>query len=100
VVAAQAAAAWWRQHGGGGIAVAARQREVWQWCQQRGSGGTGSTPAATGLAAAAEVWRHCSISAGSRAVGAALPPRAAMVATKTLAGTAMAGALPTVNNQL
>jgi hypothetical protein len=29
-----------------------------------------------------------------------LPPRAATVATKTLAATAMAGALPTINNQL
>jgi hypothetical protein len=33
-------------------------------------------------------------------VGAALPPRAATVATKTPAATAMAGALPTINNQL
>jgi hypothetical protein len=32
--------------------------------------------------------------------GAALPPRAATVATKTPAATAMAGALPTINNQL
>ncbi len=52
------------------------------------------------MVAAVEVWRHCSISGGSRAVGAALPPRAATVATKTPVATAMAGALPTINNQL
>ncbi len=52
------------------------------------------------MAAAAEVWRRCSISGGSRAKRAALPPRTAMVATKTPAATAMAGALPTINNQL
>ncbi len=52
------------------------------------------------MAAAAEVWRHRSVSAGSRAVGAALPPRATMVVTKTLAAIAMAGALPTINNKL
>ncbi len=57
-------------------------------------------PAVAGLAAAAEVWQHCSISSGSRAVGAALLPRATMVAMKTPAATAMAGALPTINNQL
>jgi hypothetical protein len=57
-------------------------------------------PEVASLAAAAEVWRHCSISGGSRAAGAALPPRAAIVATKTPAATAMAGALPTINNQL
>jgi hypothetical protein len=56
--------------------------------------------AAAGLTAAAEVWRHHSASGGSRVAGAALPSRAAMVATKTLAATAMAGALPTINNQL
>jgi hypothetical protein len=56
--------------------------------------------AAAGLAAAVEVWRHHSISGGSRAGGAALPPHAPMVATKTPAATAMAGALPTINNQL
>ncbi len=50
--------------------------------------------------AAAEVWRHHSVSGGSRAAGAVLPPCAATVATKTLAATAMAGALPTINNQL
>jgi hypothetical protein len=52
------------------------------------------------LAAVAEVWPQCSISTGSRGVGAALPPRAATVATKTPVATAMAGALPTMNNQL
>jgi hypothetical protein len=52
------------------------------------------------LVAAEEVWRHCSISGGSRVVGAALPLRAAMVAMKTPAATTMAGALPTINNQL
>jgi hypothetical protein len=57
-------------------------------------------PAAASLAAAAEVWRHRSISDGSRAAGAALPLRATTVATKTLAATAIAGALPTINNQL
>ncbi len=67
---------------------------------QLGSSGAGSTPVAAGLAAAAEVWRHRSVSGGSRAAGAALPPRAATVATKTPAATAMAGAIPTINNQL
>ncbi len=67
---------------------------------ERGGGGAGSTPAAAGLAAAAEVWRHRSVSGSSRAVGAALPPRAATVATKTPVATAMAGALPTIINQL
>jgi hypothetical protein len=57
-------------------------------------------PAAAGLAAAAEVWRHCSVSGGSRAAGAALPPHAARMVTKTPAATAMAEALPTMNNQL
>jgi hypothetical protein len=52
------------------------------------------------LAAAAEVWWHCSVSGGSRAAGAALLPRTAMVVTKTPAATAMARALPTINNQL
>ncbi len=52
------------------------------------------------MAAAAEVWRHRSVSGGSKAAGAALPPRAVTVATKTPAATAMAGALPTINNQL
>jgi hypothetical protein len=46
-----------------------------------------------------EVCRHCSVSGGSRLAGAALPP-CATVATKTPAATAMAGALPTINNQL
>ncbi len=52
------------------------------------------------MAAVAEVWRLRSVSGGSIAGGAALPPRAATVATKTPAKTAMAGALPTINNQL
>jgi hypothetical protein len=56
--------------------------------------------AAAGLAAAREVWRHHSISGGSRAAVAALPPHATTVATKTPGATAMAGALPTINNQL
>jgi hypothetical protein len=47
-----------------------------------------------------KVWRHCSVSGGSRSAGATLPLRAATVATKTPAATAMAGALPTINNQL
>ncbi len=54
---------------------------------------------AAGLAAAAEVWRHHSISGGSRAAGV-LPPRAATVVTKTPAATAMVGALPIIINQL
>jgi hypothetical protein len=57
-------------------------------------------PAAADLAAAEEVWRHRSVSGGSRAAGTALPPRTATVVTKTPAATVMAGALPTVNNQL
>jgi hypothetical protein len=57
-------------------------------------------PAVAGLAAAAEVWQHRSISGSSRAMGAALPPRAAMVAMKTPVATTMAGALTTINNQL
>jgi hypothetical protein len=56
--------------------------------------------AAAGFAAAVEVWWHRSVSGGSRAVGAALPLRTATVATKTPAATAMAGALPTINNQV
>jgi hypothetical protein len=81
-------------------AAAARQQEAWQRYWQRSGSGAGSTLAATGLAAAAEVWRHRSVSGGSRAAGAALLPCAAMVMTKTPAATAMAGALPTINNQL
>jgi hypothetical protein len=81
-------------------AAAARRWEAWWRCWQRGGGGAGSTRAAAGLAAAAEVWWHRSISGGSRAAGAAMPLRTAMVAMKTLAATAMAGALPTINNQL
>ncbi len=53
-----------------------------------------------GLAAAAEVWRHRSVSGGSKAAGAALPPRTVTVGTKTPAATVMVGALPTINNQL
>jgi hypothetical protein len=52
------------------------------------------------LAAAVEVWLHCIISGGSRAEGAVLPLRAATVVMNTPAATAMAGALPTINNQL
>ncbi len=52
------------------------------------------------MAAAAEVWQHCSVSGGSRAGGVALPPRTATVATKTPAATAKVGALPTIINQL
>jgi hypothetical protein len=52
------------------------------------------------LATAATVWRHCGVSGGSRAAGAALPPHAAMVGTKTTAATAMAGAQTTIINQL
>jgi hypothetical protein len=44
--------------------------------------------------------QHCGISGNSKAAGAALLPRATMVAMKTPAATAMAGALPTINNQL
>ncbi len=111
-----AAAALQQQHGSGGRAAAARWRAAWWQCwpvrqqrggKQHGSGvgtatapATGSTPAAASLAAAAEVWRRCSVSSGSRAGGAALPPHAATVATKTPAATVMAGSLPTINNQL
>jgi hypothetical protein len=56
--------------------------------------------AAASLAAAAEVWRHHSVSGDSRAVGAALPLRTTTVATKTPVATGMVGALPTINNQL
>ncbi len=52
------------------------------------------------MVAEAEVWGRCSISGHSRAAGGALPPRAPMLATKTPAATAMAEALPTINNQL
>jgi hypothetical protein len=81
--------------------VAAAQRwAAWQRCWQRGGGHAGSTPAAVSLAAAAEVWQRCSISGSSRVAGAALLPRPATVAMKTPAAIAMAGALPTINNQL
>jgi hypothetical protein len=56
--------------------------------------------AAAGLVAAEEVWRHRSVSGSSRVAGAALPLRTATVATMTPVATAMAGALPTINNQL
>ncbi len=52
------------------------------------------------MAAAAEVWRRCSVSGGSRAGGAVLLLRAATVATKTPVVTVMVGALPTINNKL
>ncbi len=52
------------------------------------------------MAAVAEVWRHHSVSGSRRVAGAALRPRAATVAMKPLVVTAMAGALPTINNQL
>jgi hypothetical protein len=106
---AMAALRWWpcgRSVAAGSVAaVSASAAAAWQWaawrqCWQRGSGGIGSTPAAASLAAAAEVWWRCSVSGGSREAGAALPPHAATVATKTPAATAMAGALPTINNQL
>jgi hypothetical protein len=67
---------------------------------ERGGGSAGSTPVAAGLAAAAEVWRHRSISSDSRVTRTALLPHAATVAMKTPAATALAGALPTINNQL
>ncbi len=91
--AAMAAWRWW-QCGG---SAAALRRAAWR---QRGGSGASSTPAAAGLAAAAEVCWHCSISGGSRAAGAVLPPRTVTVATKTPAAIAMVGALPTINNQL
>ncbi len=81
-------------------AEAARWGEAWRRCWQHSGGSAFSTPVAAGLAAVAEVWRHCSVSGSSRAVGAALSPHAAMVATKTPAAMVMAGALPTINNPL
>jgi hypothetical protein len=124
MVAAVVAAEQW-QHGGGSVAVAAwqwwqcggstvagsvalvsasaaaaRRRAAWRRCRQHGGGGTGSTMAAAGLAAVAEVWRYHSVSGGSRVAGAALPLHAATVAMKTPVATAMAGALPTINNQV
>jgi hypothetical protein len=109
--AAVAAERW--QHGGGSVAVVAVQ-------QQRGgggqrSGGVGSAAAASPAARRQGRRKHASggrlggcggslahrgVSGSSRAAGAVLPPRAATVATKTLATTAMGGALPTINNQL
>ncbi len=107
-------AAWrwcWQRGGGGGRGVAARRRQrgndsvavVAVWRQRGGrqhGGGVGSTMAAAGLAAAAEVWRHHSVSSGSRAGGAELPLHAATVAMKTPGAIAMVGTLPTINNQL
>ncbi len=90
--AAVVAAEWW-QPGGGSAGAAARRR-------QRGGGGS------AGTARRRAAWRRCrqcgsgSVSGGSKAAGAALPPRATMVATKTPTATAMAGALTTINNQL
>ncbi len=52
------------------------------------------------MVAAAKVWRHRSVRGGSRAAGAALPLRTTTVRTKTPAATSMAGALPTISNQL
>ncbi len=112
-------AAWQQRWQLGGRSLTAVRTQQWQrgrrqWRQRQlgrsgqlgssssdehGGGGAGSTPAAAGLVTAAEVWRHRSISGGSRAAGAVLP-RAATVATKTPVATAMAGALPTINNQL
>jgi hypothetical protein len=89
------------QHGGGlsqcGSSAAAGSKEavlaVWRRRRWQHAGGSQ-------LGGCAEVWRHCSVSGGSRAGGATLPPRATTVVTKTPAATAMAGALPTINNQL
>jgi hypothetical protein len=53
--------------------------------------------ATAGLATAVAAWRHCGVSS---LAGAALPPRTALVATKTPAVTAMAGVQTTINNQL
>ncbi len=78
--------------------MAARRQAVWRQCWQRG--GAGSTTAVASMVARAEVWRHHSVSGGSRAGGAALPPHVATVSKKTPAATAMAGALLTINNQL
>jgi hypothetical protein len=101
----------WQRGGGVGRAMALRQPQrgdgsvvvVAVWRQSGGGqhgGGVGSAAAAASLVAAAEVWRHCSVSGGNRAAGAALTLRAATVAMKTPAATSMAGALPTINNQL
>jgi hypothetical protein len=57
-------------------------------------------PAAVCLVAATVVWQHRGVSGSSSAAGAALPPRAVTVATKTMATIAMAGAQTTINNQL
>ncbi len=65
-----------------------------------GGGGGGRTLPAAGLGAAASVWQHRGISSSSRVAGAALLPRATMVATKKPAATAMAGAQTSITNQL
>ncbi len=88
------------QRGGGVGSVAAVAAERWQ----RGSGGSVAAAwgrrAARWLGSCGGSLAHRGISGGSRAAGAALPPCTATVATKTPAATAMAGALPTINNQL
>jgi hypothetical protein len=93
-----------RQCDGSALAAVRQRQAGWRRCGQRGGGwqrgSAGSMMAAAGLAAAVEVWRHHSVSGGSRVAGATLPPRAATVAVKTPVATAMAGALPTINNQL
>ncbi len=88
-----------RQHGGGGqcgsgvgSAVAAAPAACRQWHRQHAGSGQ--------LGGCGRSLAHCGVSGGSRAAGAALPPRAATVAMKTPTATAMAGALPTINNQL
>ncbi len=109
--AAVAAERW--QRGGGSVAVVAVRRQCGSGGQR--GGGVGSAAAA---APAARRWQrrkhagggrlggwskslaHRGGSGGSRAAVAALPPRAATVATKTPAVTGMAGVLPTINNQL
>ncbi len=106
------AAEWW-QHGGGSVAVVAVR---WQRSGGGQRGGSVGRVAAV-VPAACRWWRqkhtsgsrlggcggslaHRGVSGSSRVTGAALPLRAAMVVTKTPAATAMAGALPTINNQL
>ncbi len=59
-----------------------------------------TTPLVWSMAAVAAVWWHRGISSNSRAAGAALPPRAATVAMKTPAATAMVGAQTTINDPL
>ncbi len=109
------------QHGNGSMAVVAVR---WQHGGRQRGGGVGQcgSSAAVGSVAAVSAarrqpcWQHTGggwlggcggslaalqrQSGSSRAAGAALPPRAATVRSKTPAATAMAGALPTINNQL